>query len=480
MARNETTRKIGLIATTALASLALAGCATQGGSAPLADASANKAQAALAKGDHAQAIAHAEAAVLAEPRNAAYRAVLGATYMEAGRFQAAATSFADSIELGNESPKVALSLALAETAAGYNESALDVLGQWEGSIDAADLGLAYALAGDAQRGVHVLTNVLRAGRNDAKVRQNLAYAYALQGNWRAARLMAAEDVPADQLDARIAEWANMAKPEDQHRRVASLLSVPVVADPGQPMRLALNNTPGDVALAQATVDAPVSGDYAYAVDGELPPVGAAPVAVAAAPVVPAPLATAPTYAPTYAPAPAPVVARAPVPAPAPAPAVVAPQPKPAAPGNFARAFAEDPSPMARPMAVPVAKPAPKVAAAPKRSAPSSSEVTRVAAKPVPNGTHLVQLGSFGSQARAEKAWDIYLARDPSLSDRDLVITKARVRGKTYYRVSAAGFTAASAKAMCGAVKSRGEGCYAWAEGKPMPGAVDSGTRLARR
>ena len=44
------------------------------------------------------------------------------------------------------------------------------------------------------------------------VRQNLAYAYALAGNWRAARVMAAEDVPADQLDARLAQWAASAAP----------------------------------------------------------------------------------------------------------------------------------------------------------------------------------------------------------------------------------------------------------------------------
>ena len=32
---------------------------------------------------------HAEAAVLAEPRNPGYRAILGAAYLEAGRFNSA-------------------------------------------------------------------------------------------------------------------------------------------------------------------------------------------------------------------------------------------------------------------------------------------------------------------------------------------------------------------------------------------------------
>jgi hypothetical protein len=61
-----------------------------------------------------------------------------------------------------------------------------------------------------------------------------------------------------------------------------------------------------------------------------------------------------------------------------------------------------------------------------------------------------------------------------------VITEAVVRGKRYWRVSAAGFDRGGSASMCGRVKSSGNGCFAWAEGRPMPGAVDRGTRLARR
>src|SRR3546814_10758316 len=83
--------KVGLAVTTALASVALAGCATSG-AAPRAETSFSKAQVALGKGEVSNAVTHAEAAVLADPRNPAYRATLGAGYLEAGRFQAAATS----------------------------------------------------------------------------------------------------------------------------------------------------------------------------------------------------------------------------------------------------------------------------------------------------------------------------------------------------------------------------------------------------
>ena len=62
----------------------------------------------------------------------------------------------------------------------------------------------------------------------------------------------------------------------------------------------------------------------------------------------------------------------------------------------------------------------------------------------------------------------------------MVITEAVVRGKRYWRVSAAGFGKSSSSAMCGRVKSSGGACFAWAEGRPLPGAVDRGVRLARR
>ena len=96
------------------------------------------------------------------------------------------------------------------------------------------------------------------------------------------------------------------------------------------------------------------------------------------------------------------------------------------------------------------------------------------------GTHLVQLGSFASEQGARRAWGIYAKRYPELADHQMVITEAVVRGKHYWRVSAAGFGLASSRAMCGRVKSSGEGCFAYAEGRPLPGAIDTGVRLALR
>ena len=62
----------------------------------------------------------------------------------------------------------------------------------------------------------------------------------------------------------------------------------------------------------------------------------------------------------------------------------------------------------------------------------------------------------------------------------MVISEAMVRGKRYWRVSAAGFARTSATSLCGRVRASGAGCFAYAEGRPLPGAVDRGVRLARR
>ncbi|MEL6877391.1 MAG: tetratricopeptide repeat protein, partial [Pseudomonadota bacterium] len=291
MDRSNTTRmtgpKMSLIISTALASVALSGCTTA--SAPPAQTSFSKAQVALGKGQVDKAVSHAEAAVLAEPRNAGFRAMLGAAYLESGRFQSAATSFEDALELGDNDPRTVLSYALAKTALGDNASALAKLNEWQSDIDPADLGLAYALAGQPERGVHILTNALRGGQNTAKVRQNLAYTYSLAGNWRAARVMAAEDVPAGQLNERIAEWAEQSRPEAYQTRIAGLLQVSPTTDNGQPQYLALSNFPSQgMMVAEAAAQAPVAAEpneteaLAFNISSGADPVEPTPVAPASA------------------------------------------------------------------------------------------------------------------------------------------------------------------------------------------------------
>lgn len=449
---------LALAVSTALAGITLA--ASVASAAPRAEVSFENAQAALAKGKIAKAIQHAEAAVLANPREPSYRALLGAAYLEDGRFTAAATSFADAMELGDTAPRTVLSFALAKIALGQSQTALAVLDDHAGSIDPADLGLALALAGQPERGVHVLINAVRSlEQSTPKLRQNLAYSYALAGNWRAAQVMAAEDVSADQLQARLSQWAAHAAPEMYQQRIASLLGVTPRADGGQPQMLALANFPEPAMMAAASVQGPGSEDAIAFAD---------PVEVADA-------APSPSFTAAFAAA-----------EPAPAPAYDAAG---AAQGPESGAMRFVSNPVVQQLAALVAPaPAPRraaVAPAAPRVVASASQrrmVTTAAAAPADKGpaTHLVQLGAYNSKAEAAQGWTMLQGKFPQLKGRSPVITQAVVNGRTFWRVAAEGFTSQGAKSMCGTVKSAGRGCFAYAATTPPAGAVKRDVQVASR
>lgn len=443
MTSSRTAPRLALAVTTAIAGLTLTGCMTA--AAPKADLSFASAQAALSKGKVDTAIGHAEAAVLADPRNPGYRALLGATYLEAGRFQSAATSFGDALDLGDENPRTVLSFALAKIALGEGRAATAVLDEYARLIDPADLGLALALAGEPQRGVHVLVNAVRSSDEASpKLRQNLAYTFALAGNWRAARVMAAEDVSADQLDIRMTQWAAMSAPEMFQQRIASLLDVAPRADGGQPQQLALANFPSqDVMVAEAAAQAP-----------------AAMLAEASAPDAVAQPAPAATFAQAFA---------------TPAPTIETVDPS----GSGLRFVS---NPVVQPLPAQAERRAP---AAPRLAATTQRRMAATAAPaPVASdknaATHLVQLGSYDSKVEAERGWNVLQSKFPQLKDHKLVVTEAVVNGRTFWRVAAEGFGQNSARSLCGTVKSAGRGCFAYAASSPPAGAVARDTRMASR
>ncbi len=453
--------KLALLATAAIASTVLTGCSTS--NAPRADVSVNKAEIALEKGEFERAIEMAEAAVRAAPRDPANRALLGAAYLEAGRYTSAATSFGDALDLGSNDPRTALSYALTLTATGQKKAALATLAEWEGVLEPVDAGLAMALAGNPERGIFLITNSLRGGNNSAKVRQNLAYTYALAGNWRAARVMAAEDVPPDQLDARLSQWAATSRPEDHLRRISDLLQIAPANDPGQPTSLALANSPSQeqmVAEAQAQAPAMASAaaptqtealTFARGGDDDLEITDPTVAKIMAATKPNAPAQAAPKPAAVAAVDSGPQFVSNPV----------VQTVKPSATPAPTRVAQRGPSPVAAPAPAPV-RPAP------------ASQTARSA------DTHLVQLGSYASRADANAGWETLKRKFPSLSTHDVIITKAEVKGRIYYRVAAAGFGQSSARSMCSTVKSAGRGCFAYAATNPPAGALDEGVRIAAR
>lgn len=444
-------RKLGLVLTTALVSTALTGCA--GKVAPTAAMSAAQAEAAIARGKGDKAVAAAEAAVLAAPQEGATRALLGAAYIEAGRFASAAAALSDAMELGDTSGRTVLTYSLTLSALGRYAEAQTVLAKHERDLDAADYGLAITLAGSPQQGVEVLSNALKYGENTPKLRQNLAYAFALKGDWRSARLVAAQDLSADQVDARLGEWAQMSLPQMSIQRVAALLGVTAKADSGQPAELALANfkTPNQLAAEDGATDAapaatPAVAGAAVADNGfELP------AADAIDTEVPASLRMAQAEA---------------------APAPVAVSSTPAAPGIALAAPVVERAPTRVAVAAP--KPAAKKPVVAKPSLASKAAFVR---KP---GAYSVQLGSYASASGASDAWTRFQKRHPALKGAERVVTRAVVNGKTYYRVAAAGFDRASAAGFCGLVRMGGGGCLAYATARTLPGAAPQATLVAAR
>lgn len=417
------------VAGTAIAAALLAGCT--------ASSVNGVASASGAAHDADRGVAQAEEAVKQQPGQAALRLNLGQAYMKAGRFESAITAFNDAIQLGDESPRTALSLALANIAIGRNDEAVFILNDWKQELPTVDLGLAYALAGATQHGTAMLADAIRGGDATAQARQNLAYALALEGRWRDARIMMAQDLTSDVINSRLGKWAALASQGDPRLRIAVMLGTPVRADAGQPAQLA---------LAPSGVDAPAS---AFSAEMDITPADAHP----------APndmLADLADSGPTAVPVPVDV-----------RPVEIA---------------------LARPsfVSMPVVQDVPVVLARQSGAAPAPAPKSRAAHKPeaswpvASHGTHLVQLGSFTSEQSARRAWGVYTSRNAALRKYRMTIIPVTVNGKSYWRVAAAGFDAGTAQRMCGSIKSRGGACLTYANMQaPMPNGR-GGPQMARR
>ncbi|WP_205481623.1 SPOR domain-containing protein [Sphingomonas arenae] len=369
---------------------------------------ATRAQAALQSGDHATAVRFAERAVEKTPNDAGFRTLLGNSYLAAGRFASAEAAYRDSLSLLPNQAGVALKLVLAQVAQGKSDRALSMIDELRGQIDAADAGLAMALAGQTGNAVAVLDEAARTPGADARVRQNLALAHALAGNWDAARAIAAQDLPADQVDARLTEWMNFAKPNSAGQQVASLIGVqPAASDPGQPVRLALVRENSRMAEVQPEPASPVTVEPAAPVE----------------------------------------VAMADVPAPALEPAYVAP--------------VVEATPL--PVAVAAAEPAPAfVTPAPIRSSlPKPQQLRRTAAARFGGSSKaVVQLGAYGSPARVQAAWASASRRFANLKRYTPASARFDSPRGTFYRLSLKGFGSdREARLLCESLKRSGSACF---------------------
>lgn len=410
-----------------------------------------RAQMALGAGDFASAVDLAERAVENKAGDSALRALLGNAYFASGRFASAESAYSDSLTLAPNQPELVLKLALVEIAQGKNGDALALLESARGMIDPADHGLALALAGRPAEAVQLLDTAARGIDADARVRQNLALAYALSGDWETARTVAAQDLAPNLVDSRIQQWMAFATPARASDQVAALTGIaPAASDPGQPVRLALG---GDAAR------------YAHAPAAPPQPAAAQAPAPQVAVAAPVPAFAAPAPAPRPAPAPVETVAAEPV---------SAAEPKPA-PVTFAAAAMIAP---AAPAAIAVMAASAAVATPSRRAARKPPPAAPKAASPSPSSgksNSVVQLGAYGSPERVAMAWETLTQRYPAL--RNYTPMRARFDGPrgTVWRLSIKGFASqAEAMTRCSQLRGRGGSCFV------RPVAGDAPVQLASR
>ena len=377
---------------------------------------AGKASKALGKRDVAKAVPLAEEAVRLAPHDAGHRALLGQSYLQAGRFASARATLEEAVGLDPRNGRAALSLVLAQIATGDWALARRTLDAHAAVIPETDRGLAMALAGDPAGAATFLTQVARRPGAVAKTRQNLALSLALAGQWGMAKAVAEADLSPGDVDARMTEWAALAQPRTASDQVAHLLGVQAVADAGRPVALALN----------------------------------APVLVAASPVL---MAAADPVAP---------------------PPVVPTISGPAAVTFAARQEVAQPLPVAAPVPVPVIRPVSspiKVAA----TKPHASPV--VARQPVAapaKGSYYVQLGAFQSVGVARDAWGRATRRFTAFKGRTPTGARFQMGDQAFYRLSVGGFTRADADSTCRRYKAKGGVCFVRA------GAGDQTAQWLRR
>jgi Flp pilus assembly protein TadD len=386
-----------------------------------------KAQELVRAGKLAAALPRVEEAVAFSPRDVGYRMLLADLYLKNGRFQSAETTYGDVLKLDPENKRAGLSLALTQVALGRQAAAVAQLDRIAETAPASDVGLAYALAGKPERAIGLLEPAARAPGADGRVRQNLALAYALAGDWAKAKVTAAQDVSPADLPVRLQQWAALANPTASAEKVATLFGTHPAADSGQPTRLAL----ADPAPAQQLAAADPAPEPAPAAAAALVPVAPQPEPVA-------------------------VLAAAPPAPPAPVPAASA-QPKPVEETKPVYADAVH-------ALVASAPPAPrlKLDAIRHFDAPAPRRTFARAAAPRTTGTggFAVQLGAFSNPAAVERAWAQAYKRY-GFADATPLSTTVAVPGRgTFHRLSVAGFQSrGAADRICSSVRAHGGVCF---------------------
>ncbi|MDT7527581.1 SPOR domain-containing protein [Sphingopyxis sp. SE2] len=430
------------------------------GTPALAAKSADKARAALEAGKASKAVGLAEAAVAGSPRDAGFRALLGQAYLNDGRFASASAALTEAMELGATDSNTILSLTLSQIAQGKNAEAVSLLTRHRDTVPASDLGLALALAGDAEGSLYVLGQAARAEGAEARTRQNFALALALSGRWAQARIVASQDLSLDKLEGRMAEWSKLAEQPNAQVRVAGLIGTEAQQDAGMPVRLALSNFADTQMAAAEPVSAPAvlaSADPAPVADYAPPP----PVLADAGSTI------------RSVELPMPVRTKGGV-----VPVTELPQPTPAGEMILAETAPYRAAPRAQ---------------GEGRIRPAQQQALELATVLIPKAMGFdaknpdgwaVQLGAYDSLAIAKEKWGTLKKRNNMLGNFPASSHAATIKGRTYYRLTVNGLASRTdATSLCNQLKAQGQTCFirAMGGGETIQWAAKAGSmRLASR
>jgi hypothetical protein len=286
-----------------------------------------------------------------------------------------------------------------------------------------------AIAGDPQEGVRALLEAVAMTDATAQTRQNLAYAFALAGDWQQARLTASQDMGSETVQQRLSQWAQLAQPDSEPFRVAALTGVlPRLDDAGMPARLALDYDNLPVRQANSgTLVQQASAD----VDRAAPPVEQpVEMAAAAAPVSTETLAAAFDPATTSA---APVA------------------------GASSDTMRE----------------ALKASFASKGR--SGRTLVDAFPKPIPTekaSDWVVQLGAYDSPAVAADKWARLSKRRTGLRGFAVVNSTIDLKGRVFHRLAIRGFGDRSgAMSLCASMRASGQPCFVRVDDKASAGMM---------
>jgi cell division septation protein DedD len=270
-----------------------------------------------------------------------------------------------------------------------------------------DYALARALAGDTEGATEILETAIRAGEANVRTRQNLAFIYALSGRWVEARTMAGLDMAPNAVSDRIGQWAMLVRSGAEKERVAMLLGVTPVIDPGQPHQLARRS---ETPLEEPTVSADAAAaSSTYVAE-------AAPAEAFSASTLPAEPSA------TYEVDPA---------LKDPAPLRMAPKPRTSA-GAF------------------------KAAATSPLSGRIARQWESSLGRPV---GYVVQLGAFRTAQGAASGWQKIKARHGALRRMDGRQAQVRLGQGVFYRLSVALNSRGQAQALCQSMRGQGSPCF---------------------